>query len=44
MTFLIKYFYKLLKKNMMKLERVIKQKCKFRGRTGWGEEDHFIFI
>ena len=27
---------------MKSLEEVIKQKCKFRGRTGWGEEDHFI--
>ena len=27
---------------MKSLEQVIKQKCKFRGRTGWREEDYFI--
>ena len=27
---------------MKTLEQVIKQKCKFRGRTGWREEDYFI--
>ena len=27
---------------MKTLEEVIKQKCKFRGRTGWREEDYFI--
>ena len=27
---------------MKSLEQVIKHKCKFRGRTGWREEDYFI--
>ena len=27
---------------MKSLKQVIKQKCKFRGRTGWREEDYFI--
>ena len=27
---------------MKSLEQVIKQKCKFRGKTGWREEDYFI--
>ena len=29
---------------MKSLEQVIKQKCKFRDRTGWREEDYFILF